>query len=275
MTFATTSSHTAGPGAGEIAIQARGIDKIYQTRQGEDVVALQDVTFHLKQAEFVSVVGPSGCGKSTLLRILGGLLPLTSGEALLHGTPIRGPRRDIGVVFQNPVLLPWRTVLENALLPIQVHGLKRDQYRSRAQELIDLVGLTGFERRYPFELSGGMQQRTSIIRALIHDPSILLMDEPFGALDAMTREQMNLLIQRVWLEAQKTVFFITHSVSEAVFLADRVLVMSARPGRILDVVEVDLARPRDLDVMTSPEFGEYVRRIRRRLDAAPSQADLL
>ena len=275
MTLATNQTGSARPTSAEVAIQAREINKIYQTRQGEDVVALQDLTFDLQQGEFVSVVGPSGCGKSTLLRILGGLLPLTSGQALLHGTPVQGPRRDIGVVFQNPVLLPWRTVLENALLPIQVHGLKQDQFRARAKELIDLVGLTGFEHRYPFELSGGMQQRSSIIRALIHDPAILLMDEPFGALDALTREQMHLLSQRVWLEAKKTVFFITQSVSEAVFLADRVLVMSARPGRIVDVVEVQLPRPRDLDVMTTPEFGEYVRRIRRRLEAAPAEADLL
>src|SRR5207244_4536508 len=202
------------------------------------------------------------CGKSTLLRVLAGLLPPTRGEARLRGTPIAGPRRDIGVVFQAPVLFPWRTVLDNVLLPVDVQGLPRDRHRRAALDLLALVGLEGFEQRYPWELSGGMQQRVSIIRALIHDPAMLLMDEPFGALDAMTRELMNLALQRIWLERKKTVLFITHSIPEAVFLADRVLVMTTRPGRLLDDVRVKLPRPRPVDVMDPPVLGGYARLLR-------------
>jgi NitT/TauT family transport system ATP-binding protein len=215
----------------------------------------------------VSIVGPSGCGKSTLLKILAGLMPATSGQAVLNGKPIDGPRRDIGVVFQSPVLFPWRSVLGNALLPADVQQLGRERMTERAMELLNLVGLTGFEHRYPWELSGGMQQRVALVRALIHDPALLLMDEPFGALDALTREAMNVELQRIWLERQKTVVFITHSTSEAVFLGDRVLVMTPRPGQIGDLFEVELPRPRTLDVMTSEKFGEYVRRIRTVLNA--------
>ena len=254
-------------GASGSLIQARALGRVYQAQRGEPVVALHDLNFEVADGEFVSVVGPSGCGKSTLLNILAGLLGKTSGEVFLRGTPVDGPRRDIGLVFQGPVLLPWRTVLQNALLPIEVQGLDVDKYRLRARELIKMVGLAQFEDKYPFELSGGMQQRNSIVRALVHDPAILLMDEPFGALDAMTREQMNLLLQKIWMEARKTVLFITHSIAEAVFLGDRVIVMSPRPGRIVQTVTVDLPRPRDLDVMTGPEFGDLVRSIRRHLDA--------
>ena len=210
----------------------------------------------------MAVVGPSGCGKSTLLKILAGLLAPSGGSASLRGTTIQGPRRDIGVVFQAPVLFPWRTVLDNVLLPIDVQGLGRDRFRPVAMDLLALVGLREFERRYPWELSGGMQQRVAITRALVHDPAMLLMDEPFGALDAMTREHMNLELQRIWMEKKKTVFFITHSIPEAVFLADRVLVMTPRPGRIVDDLVIKLPRPRPLDVMTTPEFGAYTRHIR-------------
>jgi NitT/TauT family transport system ATP-binding protein len=185
----------------------------------------------------------------------------------LSGTPIAGPRRDIGVVFQAPVLFPWRTVLGNALLPVDVQHLGRAQLNAAAMELLALVGLKGFEQRYPWELSGGMQQRVAMVRALIHNPAILLMDEPFGALDAMTREQMNLELQRIWLERRKTVLFIAHSISEAVFLADRVFVMTPRPGRIMDDVRVEIARPRSLEVMNTPEFGGHVQRIRARFQA--------
>jgi len=194
-------------------------------------------------------------------------MPATSGQALLNGTPIEGPRHDIGVVFQSPVLFPWRSVLGNVLLPVDVQKLGRDKMTKRAMELLELVGLTGFEHRYPWELSGGMQQRVALVRALIHDPALLLMDEPFGALDAMTREAMNAELQRIWMERRKTVVFITHSTSEAVFLADRVLVMTPRPGKIGDLFEVDLPRPRTLDVMTTEKFGVYVRRIRKALNA--------
>jgi NitT/TauT family transport system ATP-binding protein len=234
---------------------------------GEGVLALSDITFSISDGEFISVVGPSGCGKSTLLKILAGLLPPSAGQASLKGTPITGARRDIGVVFQTPVLFPWRTVLGNVLLPADVQGLDKAKMQQRAMDLIRLVGLEGFENRYPRELSGGMQQRVGIIRALIHDPAILLMDEPFGALDAMTRESMNVELQRIWMESGKTVLFITHSTSEAVFLADRVIVMTPRPGKIGDVFKVDLPRPRKLDVMNTEAFGAYVRRIRVALNA--------
>jgi NitT/TauT family transport system ATP-binding protein len=231
------------------------------------VLALSNISFSIADKEFISIVGPSGCGKSTLLKILAGLLPPSEGQASLNGTPIRGARRDIGVVFQTPVLFPWRTVLGNVLLPADVQGLDKEKMRKRAMDLIRLVGLEGFENRYPRELSGGMQQRVGIIRALIHDPAILLMDEPFGALDAMTRETMNVELQRIWMESGKTVLFITHSTSEAVFLADRVIVMTARPGKIGDVFDVDLPRPRSLDVMNTEKFGAYVKRIRVALNA--------
>jgi NitT/TauT family transport system ATP-binding protein len=248
------------------AITVKAIGKRYASRHGP-VTALDDVTFAVGEGEFVAVVGPSGCGKSTLLKILAGLLPATGGLALLRGTPIAGPRRDIGVVFQSPVLFPWRTVLDNVLLPVDVQRLDRHRHQQAALDLINLVGLGGFEHRYPWELSGGMQQRVAITRALVHDPAMLLMDEPFGALDAMTREHMNLELQRIWIERKKTVLFITHSIPEAVFLADRVLVMTARPGRLMDDVRVDLGRPRPLEAMNTPEFGRHVKAIRAQFNA--------
>jgi NitT/TauT family transport system ATP-binding protein len=243
------------------AIAVKGLRKEYRTPRGA-VLALEDIDFGVGEGEFVAIVGPSGCGKSTLLKILAGLLPASGGEVRLRDVPITGPRRDIGMVFQSPVLFPWRTVLDNVLLPVDVQRLGREGNRARALELLALVGLRGFERRYPWELSGGMQQRVAITRGLIHDPAMLLMDEPFGALDAMTREHMNLELQRIWMEKKKTVFFITHSIPEAVFLADRVLVMTPRPGRVVDDLRIKLPRPRPLDVMTTPEFGEYTRHIR-------------
>jgi NitT/TauT family transport system ATP-binding protein len=242
-------------------IAVNSLRKVYGTRDGP-VVALQDIRFAIEKEQFVAIVGPSGCGKSTLLKILTGLIPASQGEARLSGTAIVGPRRDIGVVFQSPVLFPWRTVLDNVLLPVDVQRLGRNKLQSRAMNLLALVGLQGFEKRYPRELSGGMQQRVAMVRALVHDPAILFMDEPFGALDAMTREQMNAQLQHIWLERKETILFITHSIAEAVFLADRVLVMTPRPGRIVDDVGIDLARPRCLDVMTTPDFGRHVKRIR-------------
>lgn len=249
-------------------ISADGISKVYQTREGQPVRALEAVDFAVDDGEFVSIVGPSGCGKSTLLMILGGLLPASSGSVQVDGRSVVRPRRDIGVVFQNAVLLPWKTVLENALLPVRIHGGSAEAARGRAIELLAMVGLEGFEHKYPFELSGGMQQRNAIVRALITDPRILLMDEPFGALDAMTREQLNLDLQTIWLRSRKTVVFVTHSIPEAVFLGDRVMVMGSRPGRLLGVESVSLDRPRGLEVMTSPEFGGHVERVRQRLAAS-------
>jgi NitT/TauT family transport system ATP-binding protein len=243
------------------AISVQGLSKGYPCRSG-CVDALQEISFSVKEGEFIAVVGPSGCGKSTLLKILAGLSSPSKGEARLRGTLINGPRRDSGVVFQSPVLLPWRSVLENVLLPADVQHLSGDGYRRSALELLKLVGLQDFAHRYPSELSGGMQQRVAITRALIHDPAMLLMDEPFGALDAMTRELMNLELQRIWMERKKTVLFITHSIPEAVFLADRVLVMTPRPGRILDEVTIGLPRPRCLEATHLPEFCATVTSIR-------------
>lgn len=231
------------------------------------ILALDDIDFSVPDREFLSIVGPSGCGKSTLLKILAGLLPATEGAALLNGTPIDGPRQDIGVVFQSPVLFPWRSVLGNVLLPVDIQRLGREEMGRRAYDLLKLVGLDGFEHRYPWELSGGMQQRVALVRALIHDPALLLMDEPFGALDAMTREAMNVELQRIWMERRKTVVFITHSTAEAVFLGDRVLVMTPRPGKVGDLFPIELPRPRLLDVMNTEKFGGYVRRIRGVLNA--------
>src|SRR5438067_3160011 len=246
-------------------IAVKDLRKEYQTPRGS-VVALEEVGFTVREGEFVAIVGPSGCGKSTLLKILAGLLPATRGEVRLRSLPVTGPRRDIGVVFQSPVLFPWRTVLENVLLPVDVQRLGRAKHRGRALDLLALVGLSGFEHRYPWELSGGMQQRVAITRSLMHDPALLLMDEPFGALDAMTRESLNLEIQRIWLDRRETILFVTHSIPEAVFLADRVFVMTARPGRVLEEVAVEIARPRSLDIMAAPEFGRVARAIRAHFD---------
>lgn len=268
MSQAALAAPRPGPGASapDDLIDVHGLWKRYG--EGSDAVsALEDISFRVRRGEFVSVVGPSGCGKSTLLKILAGLLPMSEGSAVLDGTPLDGTRRDIGVVFQSPVLFPWRSVVGNVMLPADVQRLERGGAEARARDLLAMVGLQGFETRYPRQLSGGMQQRVALARALIHDPSLLLMDEPFGALDAMTREAMNVELQRIWLERQKTVLFITHSTGEAVFLSDRVLVMSARPGRICDEVLIDIPRPRGLEVMNTPEFGRHVSRIRAALNA--------
>jgi NitT/TauT family transport system ATP-binding protein len=255
---------TGGPiGERDEWIVVRDLQKTYIPRRSEPVHALQNISFTARQGEFIAVVGPSGCGKTTLLKILAGLIRATSGVVQLAGSDIDGPRRDIGMVFQQATLLPWRTITENVMVPVEVQHLDKRRYRQRAEDLLRLVGLEGFEDKYPNELSGGMQQRAGICRALVHDPDVLLMDEPFGALDAMTREYMNLELLRIWSEANKTVVFITHSISEAVFLADRVLVMSPRPGRVVEIVDVDLERPRDLEIMGTDRVGALMSRIRR------------
>jgi NitT/TauT family transport system ATP-binding protein len=269
LTIIPATGGPPGPARDIIAVKSLGMK--YGTGANA-VVAIDNIDFSVADGAFMSVVGPSGCGKSTLLRILAGLMPATSGSADLRGAPIVGPRKDIGVVFQTPVLFPWRTILGNVMLPSDVQRLDRKKMTERAHQLLDLVGLKGFEHRYPRELSGGMQQRVGIVRALIHDPALLLMDEPFGALDAMTRETMNVELQRIWMESRKTILFITHSTSEAVFLADRVLVMTSRPGRIGDMLEINLPRPRSLNIMNTPEFGAYVQRIRAALNAAEGHA---
>jgi NitT/TauT family transport system ATP-binding protein len=226
------------------------------------VVALRDISLTIEKNELITIVGPSGCGKSTLLRLVAGLIRPTRGRIVLDGAEVAGPRPDTGIVFQSPTLLPWATVTDNVLFPLKImHQMTLDS-RQRAASLLELVGLRGFERKYPRELSGGMQQRTAICRALIHDPGILLMDEPFGALDALTREEMTLELLRIWTERPKTILFVTHSILEAVMLGDRVVVMSPRPGRIAEIIDVPLGRPRTFDVEGRREFQACAQRIR-------------
>jgi len=243
-------------------IHISGLEKRFNTHSGETVNALMNVNLDIRENEFISVVGPSGCGKTTLLRILAGLESASSGAVECDGRQITRPRHDIGVVFQQATLLPWNTVLTNVLLPAQLKGDKSQATVTRAQKLLSFMGLGDFAQKYPFELSGGMQQRVSICRALMREPRILLMDEPFGALDAMTREAMNMELMRVWSEEKKTVVFITHSIPEAVLLGDRVVVMSPRPGRISEIIDVDVGRPRNLQTMATARFGELCDRIR-------------
>ena len=249
---------------GENAVTLEDVSKTF-SRAGRSVQALAGINLNVKAGEFISVVGPSGCGKSTLLKLITGLRSATSGRIAVNGRPVTGPRSDVGIVFQSPVLLPWRTTLENVLLPVDILRLDKDKYVSRANELLKLVGLDGFAHAYPQELSGGMQQRAAIARALVYDAPILIMDEPFGALDAMTREQMNVEVQRIWESSGKTVIFITHSIPEAVLLSDRVVLMSPRPGQIIKVMNIDIPRTRTLDDMVTPAFGDYVREIRSAL----------
>ncbi len=246
-------------------IHLAGVQKIYRTR-GEEFLAVSEVTFDVEPGELVSLVGPSGCGKTTILKILAGLHGADAGEVRI-GSPAQpfDPARDIGMVFQQPLLLKWRRVLENVLLPAEILGLPLAASRARARDLLALVGLAGAEQKYPYELSGGMQQRAAIARALIHDPQLILMDEPFGALDALTRDKMNLELLHIWGEARKTIVFVTHGITEAVFLGTRVIVLTAGPARMADNFRVELPHPRTLDVRTSEKFGEYARRIYRLL----------
>jgi len=247
--------------SGEPVLEARGLDQVYRSGQGE-LRALENVSLEVRGGEFVAIVGPSGCGKSTLLRILGGLLAPTAGAVYIDGQPLSSPQRQVAYVFQNVNLLPWRTVLRNVLLPLEVAGTARAEASSRAESMLALVGLQGFADLYPRELSGGMAQRVAIARALVAQPELLLLDEPFGALDALSREQMNLELLRIWRARRVTAVMVTHDLQEAIFLADRVLVMSSRPGRIQAEIKVDLPRPRTLEVMYTEFFGALSRRVR-------------
>ena len=247
------------------AIEFEGVSQTYRSLDGKDTVALQDVTLSVEPGEFVSIVGPSGCGKTTLLRLVAGLMPVQSGSVRMTGSAVTAPRPDVGVVFQQAMLLPWLRVSSNVLLPIDVQGRERSRYLKRAADLIHMVGLGGFEDRLPRELSGGMQQRVALARALVHEPSVLLMDEPFAALDAITREAMNIELQRIWSYDQKTVLFITHSIPEAIFLADRVVIMTPRPGRIAKILDIPFRRPRSLSDLASPEFGQLTAVVRAAL----------
>jgi NitT/TauT family transport system ATP-binding protein len=243
-------------------IEMAGVSKTYRTRDGE-VPSLRPIDLTICEGEFFVVVGPSGCGKTTLLKMIAGLLPPSEGQIRVDGRPVTRPHGGVGIVFQTAMLLPWRSVLRNVMMPVEVKKLPRNVYEGRAAALLRMVGLAGFEQKYPWQLSGGMQQRVAICRALVHDPKIVLMDEPFGALDAMTRERMNVELQRIQLETQKTVLFITHSIPEAVFLADRVLVMSERPGTVAAIYDVPLSRPRSLDIMAGRIFVDLTQSIRR------------
>ena len=251
----------APPNAMSPFVEVRGAEKVYRSARGP-IRALADITLAIKPGEFVSLLGPSGCGKSTLLRCIAGLEPITGGSVVVAGRNVNGPTDDVGVVFQRDLLLDWRTVLDNVLIAAQFRGHRKADFAGRARSLLSLFGLQGYERRYPWELSGGMRQRVSICRALLPDPKFLLMDEPFGALDEMTRDDLNVELQDRWFSDQKTVLFVTHSISEAVFLSDRVLIMSSNPGRIVDEVTIDLPRKRPLTVRDSPPFVEYTGRIR-------------
>jgi NitT/TauT family transport system ATP-binding protein len=263
------TAHQAASGAdGQLdgpMLRVEALQKSYRTRTGATVRAIDHYDFGVGQGEFVSVVGPSGCGKSTLLKLVAGLIAPTAGRVLLRGHEVVGPQPDFGMVFQAPTLLKWRSVLNNVLLPIQILRRPRAAYLERAQELLRMTGLEEFGDVYPWELSGGMQQRASICRALIHDPSLLLMDEPFGALDEMSREVMNDQLLRVWSATRKTVIFVTHSIPEAVYLSDHVVVVSPRPSRVVDVVTSDLERPRTQAVKFTPQFAETVKLVRARL----------
>ena len=246
------------------------IRKVSKSFGGGRVVALHDIDLEVERGEFVSLIGPSGCGKSTLLRIVGDIIEPTSGEVTVNGKTARRARldRDYGIVFQSPVLYEWRTVAKNISLPLEMFGWDRGRRAKRVEEMVRLVELETFEGHHPWQLSGGMQQRVSIARALSFEPALLLMDEPFGALDEMTRERMNMELLRIWGETGSTVIFVTHSISEAVFLSTRVVVLSARPGRIAGVVRVDLPQPRTATTREDPRFFELVTEVRERLHAA-------
>ena len=254
-------------------IEARDLSKTYGGGSGGAVHALDRVTLTIEQGQFVCVVGPSGCGKSTLLRLLAGLDVYEQGRLSMDGSPVNGPSPKVGVVFQAANLLPWLTVRENVRLPLRVGG-RRPEATQRVDSLLEVTGLSDFGQRFPYELSGGMQQRAGICRALVRDPEVLLMDEPFGALDALTRERMNLELQRIWEANRKTILLITHSISEAIFLGDRVIVMSARPGRILKDLPVAIPRPRTFDdIISHPDYGRLSREIRALLMAQESGHD--
>jgi NitT/TauT family transport system ATP-binding protein len=225
------------------------------------VHVVDDVSFTARRGEFISILGPSGCGKSTMMMLTSGLIPVSSGTIEIDRTRVTAPYTDLGIVFQQDLLMDWRRVLANILVQPEFRGLRVKDYEKRARELLNLVGLSGCEEKYPFELSGGMRQRVAICRALVHNPNLLLMDEPFGALDALTRDQMNLDLQRIWYENKKTVLFVTHSIPEAVFLGDRVFVMAPSPTKIRESIEINLPRPRSLEVRESPEFSAHIHRI--------------
>lgn len=250
------------------ALEFQNISLTYRSPGRSPVDAVRAISLIVNDGEFVAVVGPSGCGKSSLLKLALGLQPKSDGIIRIAGKEVERPRPDVGVVFQSPVLLPWRTVLQNVLFPADILHLPREQAMRNARDLLGLAGLQGFEQKYPYELSGGMQQRVGIVRALVHDPRVLLMDEPFAALDALTREAMSLELQRIWMVRRKTIVFVTHNISEAVLLADRVVVMSARPGRIIADLANPAGRPRDIQFLSDASAAALSGQIREHLTRA-------
>ncbi|MBS0124116.1 ABC transporter ATP-binding protein [Thetidibacter halocola] len=264
MNTALANEYSGAP-HGAPVYELTNVSKTYARNK---VVALTEVTLTLCKGSFTSVIGSSGCGKSTLLKIMAGLIPPTKGRVVLQGRPVTGPRRDIGMMFQQATLFPWKTAVENIVLPIEIRdgAAAAKKALDKAHELMEIVGLKGFENVYPNELSGGMAQRTSICRMLITEPAVLLLDEPFSALDELSRDMMNMELQRICREQNATAFLVTHSIQEAVILSDDIIVMKPRPGRIAEVVPVDLPRPRTLDMMTTPKFGAIVDHIRGLLD---------
>ncbi len=256
----------SGAPGGDLVINELSV--VYAGSRGA-LMAIDRLSLSVAAGEFVAVLGPSGCGKSTLLKVVSGLLAPSGGSVDLAGRPVSGPRPDVGIVFQQPTLLPWKTVRENILVPIRALRRPVADYAAVVERLLALVGLADFANHYPYELSGGMQQRVGVARGLVHDPHLLLMDEPLAALDAMTREHMMAELQALWMETRKSVLFITHSIPEAVFLADRVIVLSSRPARTLEEIRIDLPRPRAIDTMALPAFAELCNRLRRLFGPAP------
>ncbi len=255
----------AAGGTRPATMSVQHVTKYYKTGTGS-VHALEDLSLEVPQGEFLCILGPSGCGKSTLLWGMSGLHDLTSGQVIVNGTPVTGPRPEIGMIFQDANLLPWRNLWQNILFPFEIKKLDVKPYEQRIQGLLSEVGLAGFEKKMPRELSGGMQQRASIVRCLSYDPELILMDEPFGALDAFTRDEMNLLIQKIWMETGKTIVFVTHNVSEAIFLADRVVVLTPRPGRLAHIFPIDLPRPRTVNMTFEPDFIHLVKEIKNTIE---------
>ena len=255
--------HTAGQRP--VAMSVQHVSKYYKTGTGS-VHALENLSLDVAEGEFVCILGPSGCGKSTLLWGMSGLHDMTSGTILLDGTPVTGPRAEIGMIFQDANLLPWRNLWQNIQFPFEIKKIDAKPYENRIRGLLQEVGLAGFEKKMPRELSGGMQQRASIVRCLSYDPGVILMDEPFGALDAFTRDEMNLLIQKIWMETGKTIIFVTHNVSEAIFLADRVVVLTPRPGRLAHIFPIDLPRPRTIEMTFTPDFIHVVKEIKNTIE---------
>ena len=250
------------------AVLVEGVTKIYNEDTPQQLVALDDISMEIAQGEVVALLGPSGCGKSTLLKIIGGLYPATDGRILVDGVPVTEPGELTGMMFQKPVLFPWLKVVDNVLLPVRTQGAKRSEFLDRAHDLIALAGLQGFEERYPWELSGGMQQRVAICRMLMGEPKVLLLDEPFGALDEMTREYMDLELRRIIIRQNRSALLVTHNPLEAAFIGDRVVVMTTRPGKIAGEVEVPLGKDRSEDLLASDELNVYIREARSLLELA-------